>query len=162
MRQVPRRVLRHSSSVTGVQPVPKAPAASSTPLPLPPPKGFYRRLLPASCISFSSNTGRELFREALAAGGLEGYFALSEQFHTQSEPQYCGASTMAMILNALALDPNRIWKGPWRWFDEEMLMCCAPFIKDMKKQGITYALLLTVVEFCSYFNTPRCECADSP
>jgi glutathione gamma-glutamylcysteinyltransferase len=99
--------------------------------------------------------GRELFREALASGGLEGYFALSEQFHTQSEPQYCGASTMAMILNALALDPNRIWKGPWRWFDEEMLMCCAPFIKDMKKQGITYVLL--VDELLSFSTQMDCD-----
>jgi hypothetical protein len=27
-----------------------------------------------------------------------------------------------MILNALGLDPNRIWKGSWRWFSEEMLL----------------------------------------
>lgn len=69
--------------------------------------GFYRRILPSSCISFSSNLGRKLFRESLESGGIEGYYSLAEQFHTQSEPEYCGPSTLAMILNALALDPKR-------------------------------------------------------
>jgi hypothetical protein len=31
-----------------------------------------------------------------------------------------------MVLNALAIDPQRIWKGPWRWFSEELLDCCSP------------------------------------
>lgn len=30
------------------------------------------------------------------------------------------------VLNALAIDPGRTWKGPWRWFDESMLECCEP------------------------------------
>ena len=29
-----------------------------------------------------------------------------------------------MVLNALALDPKRLWKGNWRWFSEEMLETC--------------------------------------
>lgn len=43
-----------------------------------------------------------------------------------SEPAYCGLGTLAMVLNALAIDPQRIWKGPWRWFSEELLDCCSP------------------------------------
>ncbi len=31
-----------------------------------------------------------------------------------------------MVLNALAIDPRRAWKGPWRWFHEQMLDCCQP------------------------------------
>jgi len=31
-----------------------------------------------------------------------------------------------MALNALSIDPGRVWKGPWRWFSEEMLDCCTP------------------------------------
>jgi hypothetical protein len=48
---------------------------------------FYMRPLPSFCIPFSSSQGKQLFREALEAGGMEGYFALAEQYHTQSEPE---------------------------------------------------------------------------
>ena len=51
---------------------------------------FYRRPLPDSLIAFASPQGRQLFREALAAGGMEGWFALAEQFHTQADPAFCG------------------------------------------------------------------------
>lgn len=64
------------------------------------------------------------------------YFPLAAQFHTQSEPAYCGLGTLAMVLNALAIDPQRIWKGPWRWFSEELLDCCSP-LEVVKKNGIT-------------------------
>ncbi len=43
---------------------------------------FYRRPLPESLISFCPSQGRRLFREALDAGTMEGYFPLAEQFHT--------------------------------------------------------------------------------
>src|SRR5438105_6644694 len=84
-------------------------------------EGFYRRPLPDSLIPFSSAEGRVIFREALARGHMEGYFALSEQFHTQSDPATCGLSTLVVALNALAIDPGRLWKGPWRWYSEELL-----------------------------------------
>jgi len=54
-------------------------------------KTFYRRQLPETAISFSSPKGREVFASAMASGG------------TYS------------VLNALAVDPRRSWKGPWRW-----------------------------------------------
>lgn len=86
---------------------------------------FYRRPLPDGAIPFSSAEGR-LFAEALANGGLDGYFPLAEQFHTQAEPTFCGLGSLVMALNALAIDPGRLWKGPWRWFGEELLDCCVP------------------------------------
>jgi glutathione gamma-glutamylcysteinyltransferase len=43
---------------------------------------------------------------------------------TQPEPAYCGLTTLVIILNALAVDPRRLWKGPWRWYEEKMLNCC--------------------------------------
>src|SRR5689334_14868984 len=98
---------------------------------------FYRRPLPERLIPFASDEGRRLFREALAAGGMEGYFALAEQFHTQSEPAYCGLGTLVVALNALAVDPGRLWKGPWRWYSEELLDCCAP-LEVVKQRGITF------------------------
>lgn len=59
-----------------------------------------------------------------------------EQFTTQSEPAYCGISTLVIVLNALAVDPRRTWKGPWRWYSESMLNCCMD-LEEVKQTGIT-------------------------
>ena len=40
-----------------------------------------------------------------------------------------------MVLNTLQIDPRRAWKGPWRWFHEEMLDCCLP-IARVVEEGI--------------------------
>ena len=71
-------------------------AAASPTLP-----SFYKRPLPPGCIAFSSEEGRRVFREALALGTMEGFFALAEQFHTQAEPAFCGLGTLVTVLNAL-------------------------------------------------------------
>lgn len=97
---------------------------------------FYRRPLPEGLIPFSSPEGRQVFREALLEGGMEGYFSISEQLHTQAEPAFCGLGTLVVVLNALAIDPGRLWKGPWRWFGEELLDCCRP-LDTVKREGIT-------------------------
>lgn len=76
-----------------------------------------------------------MFQEALAQGGLESYFPLSEQFKTQDDPAFCGLGALTMVLNALAIDPGRTWKGPWRWFDESMLECCEP-LEVVRERGI--------------------------
>jgi glutathione gamma-glutamylcysteinyltransferase len=97
---------------------------------------FYRRPLPAEHIPFASPEGRVVFREALAEGNMEGYFALAEQFHTQSDPAFCGLGTLVVALNALGIDPGRLWKGPWRWYGEELLDCCAP-LDVVRERGLT-------------------------
>jgi glutathione gamma-glutamylcysteinyltransferase len=97
---------------------------------------FYKRTLPSSCISFTSKLGKDYFKQALDENNMESYFPLAMQFLTQSEPAFCGLGTLAMVLNALEIDPMRKWKGVWRWFDETMLDCCRP-LEDIKKQGIT-------------------------
>jgi len=76
--------------------------------------GFYRRPLPAPAIGFSSPEGVAIFTRALANGGAASYFILAEAFRTQDEPAYCGLGTLVTALNALAVDPGRAWKGPWR------------------------------------------------
>jgi len=101
---------------------------------------FYKRPLPDGCIAFSSAEGRALFRDALAQGTMEGYFALAEQFHTQAEPAYCGLGTLVMVLNALEIDPGRTWKGPWRWYSEAQLDCCRS-LDDVARDGITLTQL---------------------
>nr|AAO13810.2 phytochelatins synthase [Cynodon dactylon] len=99
---------------------------------------LYRRVLPSPpAVDFNSPEGKRLFSEALAAGTMEGFFSLISCFQTQSEPAFCGLASLAAVLNALAIDPVRRWKGPWRWFDESMLDCCEPLDK-VKAQGITF------------------------
>ncbi|KAL9431147.1 hypothetical protein AB3S75_026357 [Citrus x aurantiifolia] len=100
--------------------------------------GLYRRALPSPpAIEFASPQGKQLFTEALGEGTMEGFFKLISYYQTQSEPAYCGLATLAVILNALAIDPGRTWKGPWRWFDDTMLDCCEPLSK-IKAEGITF------------------------
>ncbi|KNA23610.1 hypothetical protein SOVF_023440 [Spinacia oleracea] len=100
--------------------------------------GVYRRSLPSPpSIEFASSEGKQLFSEALLEGNMEGFFKLVSYYQTQSEPAYCGLATLAVVLNALAIDPGRKWKGPWRWFDETMLDCCEP-LEKVKVSGISF------------------------
>ncbi|XP_067675570.1 uncharacterized protein [Haliotis asinina] len=118
-------------------------AASSGNRALPPMKHFYRKVLPSSCISFSSEDGKKFFKAAIVEGSMECYFKLAAQFRTQDEPAFCGLSTMVMVLNALDIDPGRIWKGVWRWYHENMLDCCVP-LEIVQQQGINFDQFLCV------------------
>lgn len=97
---------------------------------------LYRRPLPPALIAFASPEGRALFDAARSAGGMESFFPLIEQFHTQAEPAFCGLGTLVVTLNALGVDPGRLWRGPWRWFSEELLDCCSP-LERVRARGIT-------------------------
>lgn len=101
-----------------------------------PVKEFYRKPLPPSCIDFASSEGKSIFKEALSDGTMDCFFKLAAQFRTQDEPAYCGLSTLVMVLNALSVDPGKVWKGPWRWYHENMLNCCVP-LDVAQKKGIT-------------------------
>jgi len=96
---------------------------------------LYRRPLPQGSVAFSSPEGRQLFAEALAAGGMDAYFPLAEQFHTQADPAFCGLGSLVVALNALGVDPGRLWKGPWRWFAEDLLDCCVP-LEEVRRRGL--------------------------
>jgi len=83
---------------------------------------FHQRALPSPpATAFSSESGRLKFREALLAGYVEGYFLLAEQFRTQDEPAFCGLSTLVMLLNALQVDPMRVWKVLFRCCQQTFL-----------------------------------------
>ncbi|KAJ1957420.1 hypothetical protein IWQ62_005092 [Dispira parvispora] len=105
--------------------------------PKPVPQSFYRRQLPKSLVAFTSAQGRNFFKESLLQGYAEGYFNLAGNFTTQSEPAYCGPSSLAMVLNALEVDPGRLWKGVWRWYSDELIRTCAS-PEVVKKTGITF------------------------
>jgi hypothetical protein len=141
--------------------------------------GFYQRPLPSHLIPFASAQGKRLFAEALASGHMEGFFLLAQQFQTQSEPACkaartlhfhrsvwtttdhsldllrfccadCGPTTLSMILNSLGLDPNRIWKGSWRWFSEEMLIDRTRSSRNrwqnIEKEGLSFEEFLFLAE----------------
>ena len=97
---------------------------------------FYQRPLPSLCIPFDSDEGQQIFAEALAEGGMRRFFGLVSQFRTQDEPAYCGLGTLTMALNTLKIDPGRVWKGVWRWYDESLLDCCKE-LDVVKTEGIT-------------------------
>ncbi|KAG7363051.1 phytochelatin synthase [Nitzschia inconspicua] len=101
------------------------------------PMSFYKRKLPVeTCVAFASKQGKRIFRSALENNGLKSFYNVIEQHHTQTEPAFCGISTLVMVLNALAVDPGQHWKGPWRWYEEKMLNCCVD-LEEIKKTGIT-------------------------
>ncbi|VIO94743.1 Phytochelatin synthase family protein [Brugia malayi] len=108
-------------------------------------QNFYRRKLPSSCINFASSEGKKLFIESLVKGHANIYFRLASHFLTQDEPSYCGLSTLVMVLNALEVDPGRVWKSPWRFYHESMLDCCVP-LDDIKKTGITLSQFACLAE----------------
>lgn len=97
---------------------------------------FLRRPLPSHLIPFSSPTGRLRLREAEDAGHAEAFFTLIEQFSTQSEPAFCGLSSLVIVFNSFVMDPERVWKGPWRFYSEELLSCCKS-LDEIKQKGIT-------------------------
>jgi glutathione gamma-glutamylcysteinyltransferase len=52
---------------------------------------------------------------------------LTLHFCNQSDPAFCGITTLLVCLNAMSIDPQTRWKGGWRYFgDEESLLarCC--------------------------------------
>jgi len=104
-----------------------------------PKDSFHRRILPVSLTQFSSPEGRELFQNSLASQNAEAYFPLAEQFLNQSDPAFCGITSLVMVLNAMGVDPNVRWKGGWRWYGSEDMIfnsCCISPDK-VKKQGIS-------------------------
>ncbi|QHN99665.1 hypothetical protein HN51_034799 [Arachis hypogaea] len=106
--------------------------------------GFYKRLLPSPpAIDFISNHGKKLFLEAYQNGTMQGFNSLISHFQTQTELTYCGLTSLTMVLNSLAIDPGRKWKGPWRWFDESMLDYCGP-LETVRANGISFEKLASL------------------
>jgi hypothetical protein len=72
---------------------------------------------------------------------------------TQDEPAFCGLASIAMVLNALSIDPKRPWKGSWRWFHEELLDCCLP----LNKVALEGVVLTQVGHVRGHSNGHFCE-----
>lgn len=87
---------------------------------------MYKKKIPKFLIPFASEKGKMLFKQALAEGNMQNFFELGEQYVTQARPEDCGISSLVMILNSLGIDPEKKWKGPWRWYSEDVLYCVDP------------------------------------
>lgn len=87
-------------------------------------------------VALSTDEGKALFKDSLLTGNAEIFFSLLESQNTQSDPAYCGLTSLSVAMNALLIDPNQIWQGVWRWFSEEQLDCCEP-LEKIKLKGIT-------------------------
>lgn len=106
---------------------------------------FYGRSLPQNLVDYRSVESKTRLCRALQTGYAVPYLSLSSCFNTQADPAYCGISTLAIILNSLRIDPQRIWRTIWRWYSEELLECCRP-LEDVKKSGITLEEFLCLAD----------------
>ncbi len=98
---------------------------------------FHGRALPKNLTSLESAEGQKLFAEAFSSQNARNFFPLITNFASQSDVAMCGPASLAMVLNALRLDPQRTWKAPWRWWSDEMLACCEGSLQAMKQTGVT-------------------------
>lgn len=93
---------------------------------------------------------------------MSGFFKLIEQYSTQDEPAFCGLASIAMVLNALSIDPKRPWKGSWRWFHEQLLDCCLPLNKVAQEGVVLMQVRLPCCAFagcCLFEAATAARCA---
>ena len=64
-----------------------------------------------------------------------------------------------LYFTALAVDPRRSWKGPWRWYVENMLNCCVD-LEQVKKTGITFSTFACLAK-CQGLNVHAVHGSDS-
>eukprot|EP00934_Nitzschia_sp_Nitz4_P002996 Nitzschia sp. Nitz4//scaffold4_size323378//246052//247140//NITZ4_000696-RA/size323378-processed-gene-0.136-mRNA-1//1//CDS//3329553507//2986//frame0 len=98
-----------------------------------------KRILPTTLTALNSPTGRQYLLDAFHNNTAESYWALMEQFINQSEPAFCGVTTLQMVLNTMSVDPNVRWRGGWRFYgSEEVLLsrCCLSY-ERIRRMGVT-------------------------
>lgn len=104
--------------------------AVALPPPLPEPKySVFKRVLPKSLVQLDSKLGRQYLLESLSSSTAESYWALSQHFTNQSDPAYCGVTSLIMVLNSMGVDPQVRWRGGWRFYGSEDTLldrCCIP------------------------------------
>lgn len=98
-----------------------------------------RRVLPKSLTALSSSEGTRLLMESLTNQSAACYLSLVEHGMNQSDPAYCGLTSLVICLNAMAIDPQVRWRGGWRYFDEDVLlsMCGCLSRERIRRVGIS-------------------------
>eukprot|EP00980_Cylindrotheca_fusiformis_P027609 scaffold21500_cov119-Cylindrotheca_fusiformis.AAC.2 len=117
---------------------------NNEPLPPPHPEPTYsvhKRILPSSLTALSSQEGRKYLIESFLENTAESYWALTEQFVNQSDPAFCGITTLLMVsridswcliiqtMNVMGTDKLETirWRGGWRFYGSEDVLldrCC--------------------------------------
>jgi len=106
---------------------------------------FYMRSLPSNLTGFSTQKGQRMLLDCIQASPNIPYFPLSEQFVTQQSPPSCGTATIAMVLNSLQIDPQKVWQHPWRWYNENQLESCLTNQSEANK-GMTLEEVAYIAE----------------
>jgi len=75
---------------------------------------FHGRDFPSGLVDYRSTEGRTRLTRSLAGGFAEQFLNLTAAYQHQSEVAYCGLTTLTVALNALDVDPFKVWKGGWR------------------------------------------------
>jgi glutathione gamma-glutamylcysteinyltransferase len=101
---------------------------------------FHGRKLPDHLISLEGREGQKLFHDSFRDGSATNFFSLITNYASQSDVSMCGPASLAMVLNALKLDPKQTWRRPWRWWSDEMFACCAESLQVMRREGVTLEL----------------------
>jgi glutathione gamma-glutamylcysteinyltransferase len=71
----------------------------------------YKRIPNNLGIPFQSSKSQTFLKECIEEGNSVAFFDIIDQFQTQSDPTFCGPTTLIIILNSLGIDPNKKWKG---------------------------------------------------
>jgi glutathione gamma-glutamylcysteinyltransferase len=138
--QEPNDANNHNPLASRLMEMMSAPAASSSVLQPPiPAYSVRRRVLPKTLTSLNSPQGQDYLVHALVNKTAASYLPLTLHFANQSDPAFCGITTLLVVLNAMSIDPHTRWKGGWRYFgDEESLLgrCCLS-VDHVQSLGIT-------------------------
>lgn len=98
----------------------------------------YGSPLPHFLVDYRSTESKTRLCRALQTGYAVPYLSLSSCYNSQTVPSHCGVSTLAIILNALRIDPQRKWNAlsTWRWYTAELLNCCGA-LEVVREDGRT-------------------------
>ena len=119
---------------------------------------FYKAKEPSEGINFKSNDSKKLFLESLQNNTANPFFELSDQFSTQTFGSYCGPTNISIILNSMGVDPQSVFFGRWRWYDEKNIHSCD--LESVHNHGMPITDLKFILE-CNKIKTrlyrPICE-----
>ena len=86
-------------------------------------------------INFLSKESKNLLSKCINQNTANPFFKLVDQYNTQADPAFCGATNLMIVLNTLQKDPKIKWKGIWRWYDEYNIKCIN--IENVLDYGLT-------------------------
>ncbi len=86
-------------------------------------------------INFLSQESKKLLSKCINQNTANPFFKIVDQYNTQADPAFCGATNLMIVLNTLQKDPKIKLKGIWRWYDEYNIKCIN--IENVLDYGLT-------------------------